>query len=937
MKKITLFLSLILVAACCFAQDVKLDAPINPDPRVKIGKLANGMTYYIRHNEQPKNVVELRLAVNAGSNQENENQRGLAHFTEHMSFNGIEGMPGNTMIDKLQSIGVVFGADLNAYTSFDETVYMIPMPLDNPSNLDLGLKILRGWAHGLLYDHAEIDAERGVITEEYRMGLGADDRMRKEYWPVLMKDSRYAERMPIGLIEVIQGFEYQTIKDFYHDWYRPDLQAVIVVGDIDVDQVEAKIKTMFGDIPAVENPRVKENYPIGMNKEPLVAVCTDKEAAGSQVMLIRKFPHFAMKNLGDFRKQLLIDLYNEMYEARLDEMTQDSKCPFIGAGAGYSEFIGTTDMYGGQAACKEGKIIESIQTLMKEDFRILKHGFLQTELDRAKTALLDRFELASNEVDKTESSQFASEYVSNYLHHDPIPGAKREYNYAKKMMDDIKLKEINALAAEWITPENFVAIVMAPDKEGVKVPTKEEVLAAISDKSLEDVEPYVDTYKEQEIVDKATLKAGSIVKTEDIPAVKATKLTLSNGIEVILKKTDYKNDEILFSATSKGGKSLYGEKDLASLDFATDIIDRSGIAELDYNTLTKKLKTKQGTGVTPSIGALTESFEGTATPKELEFFFQYLHAFFTNPRADKNACDLVLTETSEQIKMLQANIMYRFFGAFLDAASNHDPYQMNPLSYTQDYLDQVDFNKAVKLYHERFANPADFTYIFVGNYDEKTMNDYLCLYLGSLKTTSERENFNADAFKKPAPGIQKSVVNYGQEKQGWMGLYFEQPYAYNTKNNMTINVLGGVLEQYVLEIIREKMGDVYSPMLQMGYEKFPTPSYKLLIMLSCNPEKTDKLAEVCIKILQDVAKKGPDKKTLAKVKTQMIATREKGMQNNSFWMNYINGKVFYNDDMNAVNEYNDMVNSITKKDVINFMNTYFKYDQYTRVDLLPEK
>ena len=288
MKKFFLIISIILTASFAFAQDVKLDAPINPDPHVKIGKLSNGMTYYIRHNEQPKKVVELRLAVNAGSNQENENQRGLAHFTEHMSFNGIEGMPGNTMINKLQSIGVVFGADLNAYTSFDETVYMIPMPLDNPANLDLGLQILRGWAHGLLYDHAEIDAERGVITEEYRMGLGADDRMRKEYWPVLMKDSRYAERMPIGLIEVIQGFEYQTIKDFYHDWYRPDLQAVVVVGDIDVNEVEAKIKNMFGDIPAVENPRVKEDYPIGMNKEPLVAVCTDKEAAGSSVMLIRK-------------------------------------------------------------------------------------------------------------------------------------------------------------------------------------------------------------------------------------------------------------------------------------------------------------------------------------------------------------------------------------------------------------------------------------------------------------------------------------------------------------------------------------------------------------------------------------------------------------------------------------------------------------------------
>ena len=936
MKKLLLIISIILTASFAFAQDVKLDAPINPDPHVKIGKLSNGMTYYIRHNEQPKKVVELRLAVNAGSNQENENQRGLAHFTEHMSFNGIEGMPGNTMIEKLQSVGVVFGADLNAYTSFDETVYMIPMPLDNPANLDLGLKILRGWAHGLLYDHAEIDAERGVISEEYRMGLGADDRMRKEYWPVLMKDSRYAERFPIGLIEVIQGFEYQTIKDFYHDWYRPDLQAVIVVGDIDVDQVEAKIKTMFGDIPALENPRVKENYPIGMNKEPLVAVCTDKEAAGNTVMLIRKFPHFAMKNVGDYRKQLMIDLYNEMYEARLEEMVQDSKCPFIGASTGYSNFIGSTDMYGSQAACKENRILESIEALMKEDYRVLQYGFLQTELDRAKTALMERLERASNEVSKTESSTFASQYINNYLYHDPIPGAKREYTLAKKLMDNITLREVNAFANEWITPENFVAIVTAPDKAGVSVPTKEQVLNVINDKSLKNVQPYVDTYKEQEIVDKTTLRPGAILKTEDIESIKAKKVTLANGIQVILKKTDYKNDEILFEAISKGGKSLYAEKDLASLDFAADIIDRGGIADLDYNTLTKKLKTKQA-GVTPFIDATSEGFTGSSTPKDLEFFFQYLNAFFTNPRADKNACDLVLTETAERIKMLQANSMYRFFGSFMDAASNHDPYQATPLSFTQEYLDKVNFDRAVKLYRERFANPADFTFIFVGNYDEKAMNEYLSLYLGSLNTTTNRENFNADVFKKQAPGIQKSVVQYGQEKQGWMGLYFEQPYDYNAKNNMTVTVLGDVLKQYVLEIIREKMGDVYSPMLQMGYEKYPKPCFQLMIMLSCNPDNTTKLANTCIQILQDVQKKGPDKKILANVQKQLISTREKNIQSNEFWLSYINGKVFYEDDMNAVNEYANLVNSITKKDIVNFMKTYFKFDQYTRVDLLPEK
>ena len=353
MKKIFLILfALVMVLTSATAQE--LNSKINNDPNVKIGKLENGMTYYIRNNKKPEGRVEFRLAVNAGSNQENDDQQGLAHFTEHMAFNGINGYPGNSMISELQKIGVTFGVGINAYTSFDETVFMITMPTDNKKNIDFGLDILHGWSCGLLYDTKEIDDERGVITEEYRMGLGASDRMRKEWWPVLFQGSRYANRMPIGLIEVIQGFKPQTIKDFYHDWYRPDLQAVVVVGDVNVDEMEQMIIRKFGANKMPKNPRVKENYPIAENKEPLVSICTDKEASGSQVMMVRKFPHFVMKTVNDYRTHIMYDLYNMMYDARLEEMQQNPDCPFIGASAGYGELIGTTDMYGGQAACKEG-------------------------------------------------------------------------------------------------------------------------------------------------------------------------------------------------------------------------------------------------------------------------------------------------------------------------------------------------------------------------------------------------------------------------------------------------------------------------------------------------------------------------------------------------------------------------------------------------------
>lgn len=938
MKRILFLFVICFCTLSMFAQkgDLNLNDPIKNDPNVTIGKLDNGLTYYIRRNTYPKDRVEFRLAVNAGSNQENDNQQGLAHFTEHMAFNGIEGFPGNSVVDHLRSKGVVFGADLNAYTSFDETVYMIPMPLDDPNNIDLGLKILRGWAAGLLYDHKEIDEERGVIIEEYRLGLGADDRMRKEYWPILMKDSRYANRMPIGLLSILQTFDYQTIKDFYSDWYRPDLQAVIVVGDINVKDIEQKIKTMFGNIPAKQNPRKKEIYGVAPNKEPLVAVCTDKEATGNQVMLIRKHPHFAMKTIGDFRKQLCIDLFNTMYDARLQEMSQDPKCPFIGASAGYSSFIGNTDSYGSQAIAKENRIIDALKVLMQEDNRVLKYGFLQTELNRAKEELLEDYDRRAKEVDKTESARFTSQYINNFLRNDPIPGAKRENTYAKKLIEGITLEEINALAKNWITDDNIVALITAPEKEGVNIPSKEEVFKVLNDKTLANVTPYVDTYKEQEILEKESLKPGTITSVEKLDAVGAEKWTLSNGITVYLKKTDFKNDEILFSASSKGGKSLYPVKDLASVDFASDIIDRGGIAGLDYNSLMKKMKGKAA-GVSPEIGLFNEGFSGSSSPKDLEFFFQYLNAFFTNPRIDPNAFELVMDETKEQLKMITAQPMYKYLGKFIDAAMNHDPYMKQMFSFDDNYLNQVNFDRAVQIYKERFANPADFDFFFVGNYDEKVMKEFVELYLGSMKTDpNKKENYNLSVFKPRPDKSSTQTIYAGTEEQGWMGMYITNPIDWSYENSIIVSMIGEALDIQFVRIVREKMGDVYSPMVQMSANKRPRPEMILMILLGCAPEKTDKLADASLKILNDFKAKGPDKKTMELVKKQMISTRAKNIQTNSFWLNYISNKIILDEPLNNPSEYDAMVNSITKKDMIEFMKKYFKPEIYTRADMHPE-
>lgn len=935
MKRILLLVVVALFSLSTALMGQKITDPIKNDPNVRIGKLSNGLTYYIRANKKPEKRVEFRLAINAGSMQETEAQVGLAHFLEHMCFNGIEGYPGNTMISELQKVGVAFGSGINAYTSFDETVYEITMPTEDPKNIDFGLNILKGWSSGLLLADEEINKERGIIIEEYRTGLGASDRMRKKWFPVVFNGSRYAERLPIGTLENLQTFVPQTIKDFYKEWYRPDLQAVIVVGDINVDEIENMIKDKFGSIPARTNSQPKIMYPIPGNKTPMAVVCTDPEAGGNQVMLFNKYEYFSMKNIGDFRKEMTHELYNMMLSSRLSELQQDAKIPFIGASAGYGNFIGHSDAYSSSATAKENRIEESLEALLKENYRVLKFGFLETEFKRAKEEMLNNYEIAANEADKTESHVFASSYIENYLREAPIPGAKREYNFVKKYLEEITLEEINNLAKNWVTKENLVAVVLAPEKAGVKIPTEEKILQIIHDSNLENVEPYVDTYKEQELVNVEALVPGKVTSVVELTEVGAKEYTLSNGIKVILKQTNFKNDEIVFKAISKGGMSLHPVKDLPSLHFATQFVDRAGIGELNFSSLEKKMKGKK-VGLTPSIGFESEGFDGSSTPKDLEFFFQYLNAFFTNPRFDPSVKELVITETLEQLKMVKAMPMYRFIGELLSVMTQDDPYELNMLSMSEDYINQAEYEKAFELYKERFANPADFTFSFVGNFNEAEMIKYLELYLGSLKTSSQRENFNAKANKGfPKKSVRKNIYA-GTEQQSYVGIALSSPIPYSAENTMIVNQISEALQIELIEVIREEMSGVYSPMLQMQASKYPESQYAAFIMFGCSPDNTDLLSKAVMDILKEFQKKGPKAETLQKVKEQMIKGRQSAMEKNSFWLSYISNRTFSDDLLNTINNYEQSVNGVTNKDIVTFMKKYVNLKHVVRIDMYPE-
>ena len=938
MKKITILL-LVAILSICNLTAQRLTDPINNDPNVKIGKLSNGLTYYIRENKKPENRAEFWLVVNAGSMQENEDQLGLAHFVEHMGFNGIKGWPGNKLTDELQKIGVSFGGGINAYTSFDETVYLLTMPTDNPKNVDMAMNILRSWSSDFLLDNKEIEEERGIIIEEYRGGLGADDRMRKKWFPVLFNNSRYAERLPIGTLEVLENFKPQTLKNFYHDWYRPDLQAIIVVGDINAAEIEKMIHAKFGKIKPKKNPREKIIYPIEPAKNPVAVVATDKEAGANVVMTARLFPHFVMKTVGDYRTKMKHELFNLMYAGRLEEMMQNPNTPFIGAAVGYGDFIGNTDAYFAHAVAKENQIDASLKVLMQEDYRVLNHGFLESEFKRAKEELLYQYEIAANETDKTESSVFAQAYQNHYLRQDPIPGAKRVFNYAKRYLDEITLEEVNALAKKWITKDNIVVIVTAPEKAGVIVPTEEELLAIVKDPSLANVEPYIDTYKEQEIVEVETLQRGKIVSENVIAEVGVTEIILNNGITVWLKKTDFKNDEILFRAMSRGGMSLYSEADLASGLFAANFIDRAGISDIDFVSLTKKMKGKQA-GLAPNISIFTEEMAGTSTPKDLEFFFQYLHAFFASPRYDPAVYELVTKELTESLKMINAVPMYRFLKNLVKIFTQNDffsPIQFVQLAYTEDFIYSANYDRAFEIYKERFANPADFIFTFVGNFDQKIMRDFLELYLGSLPTSPVRDEVNPSVVK----GFPREQINQdifaGTEEQSFVGIVYQQEFTWTEENKTILRALNDALQIELIAEIREKMSGVYSPALVLTWNQLPRSEYLMIIFFGCNPNNTDNLANAVFKILREMQQNGPSEETMIKVKQQLIKQRETSVKTNDFWRQILTNMWIQNDDVTTILEFEERVNKLTPNDIANFLQKYFDLEHYVRVNMFPER
>ncbi len=932
MKQVLATFAVLFVANFCFAQTTDLNRPIPIDPKVKIGKLDNGLTYYIQKNSKPENRAELRLVVKAGSIQEDDSQVGLAHFTEHMAFNGSKHFPKNELIKYLQSIGMRFGGDINAYTSFDETVYMLTIPTDNQEQLENGFLVLSDWASELLMDSKEIDAERGVILEEWRGGLGASDRMRKKWFPVVFTDSRYADRLPIGTEENLKTFKHETIRKFYKDWYRPNLQAVVVVGDINVDSAEAKIKELFAGKTNPENAPEKIVYPIGENKEPLVVQTIDKEATTAVIMTVRKHKGREMSTLKDLRHEFLIDMVNMMIDARYEECRQDTASSFIAAFGNYSKLVGNVDAFMGQAVSKENRMGEAFEALMREEERIKQYGFLPTELERTKEEYLAMLEKRANEADKTNSSSFASRYTNHFLENEAICGAKIMYNQAKKMMEGISVGEINELAKQWITDENLVVVIMGPEKEGVHIMTEAEAKAILDKKAYKDVTPYIDNYKEDPLVDKE-LEGGTLVSKKELADVDATEYTLKNGVKVVVKATDFKDDEILMMAVSPGGSSLLPDADFPAAVFATTVLARSGLGAFDKVELDKKLKGKYAS-VMPYIDETDEGFSGSSTIKDLEILMQLVYLYFDAPRFDESMCNLVVKEIKNQLKFLSSNPQIMFVDTLIKACFQND------IRKTQipdeKFMDAVTLERVKRVYLDRFADASDFTFTFVGNVNEETFIPLMEKYLGNLPSIKRTETFK-NVSKAFSPQTQNISIEVGMENQGNLGILFAKDMPWNINNNLSVDIFNEVASMVLLEEIREKMGGTYSPTVRFSADKFPQSIMSGTITISCNPKNAKKISKTCFKILNDLLTKGISDDHFSKAVAQIKKSGETVAKENSYWRNYIATNLFYGDNLNKRQEYEKMLDTITKEEVIANIKTGFDPTHYVEVIQYPEK
>jgi zinc protease len=917
-----LIIALVQVSWMCFSQ-VDFTKPVPVDPAARVGRLPNGLTYYIRHNEEPKERASFYIIQNVGALLENDDQNGLAHFLEHMAFNGTEHFPGKGILNTLEKHGVQFGRNVNAYTSYGETVYNLSdIPVKHPGLIDTCLLVLNDWSHYLLLTDKEIDDERGVITEEWRTRRTADFRMQRQYLPVLLNGSKYMKRDVIGDLDVIKNFKYKTIRDFYHDWYRTDLQAIAIVGDIDVDAVEKKVIALLSTIKPVKDPLKREFFDVPDHKEPLYVLATDKEADSYEVELYikHKAPEKSEKTFNYLREQTIQSLFGMMTRERINELLQKGVPPFVMGNIHYMALSGFVEGYEFldiAATAKPDQDDMAFKSIYTEAARIYQNGFTPGELDRAKTNMLTSYESRYKQRDKINNDQFARDFKSYYIAGEPLTSIDFDWEFVQKILPTITVEEISAKAKQWMTPENRVIIVTGPDKPEAKHLSKEQALSIMESIDKSQVEPYIDQAVSSNLISKE-LKGSKVKSTKKLPEFNAVEWTLGNKAKVVFRQADYEKDQVSLIALSNGGSSKETNDKVASAMMLNQFVGAFGVGDYDATALKKVLTGKKVT-MNVSLTELNESFNGSSTPKDFETMMQLLYLQFENPRFDKEAYEALLGRYKAFIANMANNPQKIMSDSLQLIMTCKSP---RTVLMTPEMFDKISLEQIQAIYKDRFVDAGDFTYFIVGNIDEATAMTMAEKYIGSLTSMNRKESWIDRNVEGPKGKTVREIVIPVEVKKSTVTVNFDTKMEYTPEQNLLLSVFRDILNLRYTEEIREKEGGTYGVRVSTSSGKFPKQEKSLSMMFDTDPAKAVYLKSILYQEIDKIVANGPTAVDLDKAVKNLLKNREQAKLHNNYWMQALNTYYTYSYNPVTPESYEQILEKMTIPQVQQFVKKF---------------
>lgn len=909
--------------------------PVPVDKEVRIGKLDNGLTYYIRHNEYPKNQVDFYIAQKVGSILEEDDQRGLAHFLEHMCFNGTKNFPGNSMVKWLESVGVKFGYNLNAYTSIDETVYRISsVPTERIGVQDSCLMILSDWADGLLLNGKDIDEERAVIHEEWRSQLPPNMRILEKLLPELYPDSRYGHRLPIGTMEVVDHFPHQALRDYYEKWYRPDLQGIVVVGDIDVDRIEGKIKELFSKIEKPVNPAERVYYPVADNEKPIVAFGSDKEQDKYVAQIMFKYdalPDSLKGTMADVTTAYLLDMAQMMLQIRLNELGQKADAPFAAASAFYGEFIMAKTKQAFQFAMlpKGNSFDEGLKAVYREALRAKRGGFTATEYTRCRTEYLSQLEKAYNNRNQQENKTLAESYVRNFIDKKPIPGIETEYQMMSMIVNQIPVEAVNQVFSQIVSDKNLVVLGMMSAREGESCPKDEDILALLSQVEAENIAPYVDNVKNEPLISELPV-AGKVVKENMLSDAEAKEWILSNGAKVILKKTDFKADEINMMAVAKGGTSVYGNDKTADLMFMPAVLEQHGLGNFTNSDLSKLLAGKQ-LSLKITLDDYVRTLSGNTTPKDLKTYMEMIYMTFTGLTVTPDEFVAMQNLYKGVIQNQAQNPSFVFqkkVQEFLYASPNKQVFGVSD-------IEKANRENILSIIREQLANAAEFTFVFSGNFDEAVLKALVEQYIATLPSVKgkKQELKHNPAVEIKSGNEEKEFSLKMEVPQGSAAVIISGKMPYSFKNRLMASMSAQIISARLLSEVREKEGAVYSIYTQGSQDRLSEVSVVYQTIFQVKPEKKDRALEIIRSEFEKLAKETPVEE-LDKVKEFMVKQITSDEQTNSYWCSMMAGNELLPSEVCVKAE--QVIQSITPKEISGYVNEVMKQNNYRVLVMMPE-